>query len=133
MVSCPTCAKKFEWYLLLVVLFWLSQPWEAGVGGPALPSQILADQLNLSQPWGEAHYAHYIATCPPDCQTVLRPCSSELKFAHQPSQQGVYCKVCSVVRLVQINFICSTFALKETIKIKTVKNSTTFKIPIKVS
>ena len=100
MVSCPTRAKNIEWYLLLVVLFWLSQPWEAGVGGPALPSQILAYQLNLSQPWGEAHYAHHIATCPPDCQTVLRPCSSELKFAHQPSQQGVYCKVCSVVKLV---------------------------------
>ena len=55
-------------------------------GAYALPFQILADQLTISQLWGEAHYAHHTATCPPDSQTFRRPCSSELKFAHQPSE-----------------------------------------------
>ena len=46
-----------------------------GAGGTkgAMPSQILADQLTLSQPRG-AYYAHRITTCPPgfsDLPTAL--------------------------------------------------------------
>ena len=46
----------------------------SSLGVPGMPwhSQILADQLTLSEPGG-AGYAHHITTGTPDFQTFLRP------------------------------------------------------------
>ena len=55
------------------VCLWVS-PGVSSLGVPGVPwhSQILANQLTLSQP-READYAHHIILTPPDFQTFLRP------------------------------------------------------------
>ena len=62
----------------LLYVHTLSLKYLAGVsslGVPGVPwhTQILADQLTLSQPGG-ADYAHQIILAPPDFQTIRRPC-----------------------------------------------------------
>ena len=44
-----------------------------GGQGGQLPTQVLADQLTLSQPEG-IDCAPHVTTCPPDLGSFLRPC-----------------------------------------------------------
>ena len=46
-----------------------------GGGGPRAP-HFLADQLTLSQPGGGGTLSPPSITCPPDFQTLRRPCSA---------------------------------------------------------
>ena len=50
------------------------KPVVPGVAGGTMATQILADQLTLSQPGG-TDYAHCSALVPPDFQTFRRPCT----------------------------------------------------------